>query len=641
MATIFLANGLVMAPTPRQPFGAAACLAPAPGVLLGRSPAPPSLFSAEHEIGRTDSGEWIKTADHTVVLSNAGKAGDHRFCLVVSHDGHAAAFQRAGGWLEKDLDTLLAAEEERRSALEKSLSAADAARPTAWPALESLIAALRFPLGPIPFRWSSSGDGFPLLDANATLALASAWALVDPEIAGDIVRSALACQLPDGDIPAYLDPHTDECSPHPAWPLLAQAAATAWSARQDSAFLDYVLPRLHRYLEWAIDHYDTGRNGAPCWRDREEAIEPAATEPGAISADLTAVLICEIEAFTRLCSASATPHAAAGHALTAYRGRLAAKLEEFLWDPAMRAFADRHPDGRHAATPGPHSVLPLLWTGLSAPCKEALLARMELERAPAEDPIAPSRHAAVNALQLEALRRSAPASRVAAFARTEFDAAARRLRSGDADETTPPPRPAAPDAAWIVLAAASASGRTAGAPQPRAMEWMDRHRTAVLQTTVGLAAAAVIAVGLAILVRRTMPLPSMQTLAALAEQQSAQGNYDQALEAYRQLLPGTRESATVELLLGNTYLKKGDAAAAEQCYRHVLEKSPDSIHAQLNLALALYRQGKKEEASRQYRRFLDVHGAQYPQLAARAQTALSLIEGDPGQLAQGANPASR
>jgi tetratricopeptide (TPR) repeat protein len=95
------------------------------------------------------------------------------------------------------------------------------------------------------------------------------------------------------------------------------------------------------------------------------------------------------------------------------------------------------------------------------------------------------------------------------------------------------------------------------------------------------------------------------------------------------------------MLLGNAYLKMGDAASAERCYRNVLERDPRAMPARINLALALYRQGKREEATRHYRQFLEDHGNEYPQLAVRAQTAIELIEEASGRFAGGAAQDSR
>jgi Flp pilus assembly protein TadD len=55
-------------------------------------------------------------------------------------------------------------------------------------------------------------------------------------------------------------------------------------------------------------------------------------------------------------------------------------------------------------------------------------------------------------------------------------------------------------------------------------------------------------------------------------------------------------SIRIELLLGQTYVQRGDYAAAERIYRKALQLYPDYPSARNNLADALVRQGKEDEA---------------------------------------------
>lgn len=645
-AAVFMANGFVVPLPSPSSLSSAICLVAGPGILVGRSPSAPVLFSAEHEVRRGESGEWVERPDQTVALLTDGRTSDCRFCVVVSGGGHSAALERARAWIERDPDSLLQAEMDRRAAFTRILGAADAARPLVWQALEGLAARLRSASGAFPFRWVAAEGRDDLLDANAACAAAAAWSLIDPEVAEDVLKSALACQLPDGSIPAACAPDAGGPGPCPAWPLFAQATAWVWARRPEAALLDYALPRLHRYLVWALGYYDAEQNGTPCWQNRRESIEPDSFEPRLASADLTALLIREIESFVDLCGASVPPYPADRSALSAHRERLAARLENFFWDPAESMFADRYLDGRRRATRVAPPTLPLLVSGLPSYGREALLKSIRDASRPSGDALASSAAAMTRILLLEAMRRNAESDQLTPFARGEFEAAAKRLRGRSGDTTVSGAEPvspgeapallwpAAPAAAWIVFSAA-ASGRAGTGRLPGSIEWLDRHRSLVLRSAIALAASAVLAVGLAVLVRQSMPRPSIQALAGLAQRHYVEGDYERAIEIYRDLLPGTRGASMVELFLGNAYLKKGEFVSAEKCYVNVLGKDPSSPPARLNLALALYRQGRKREAAEQYTQFVERYGNQHPDLALRAQTALKLIEDSSGGYAMG------
>jgi hypothetical protein len=654
-----LANGYRLS-FPRQPkSGACTCLMTEPGVMIGQCglDAAPTLFSAEFEIQKSGNAEWINLGDQHVLLTRTQAAKGIRFCLAVGPGNHTSSMNASSGWMEADVDALFDAEVARRGSFWRECPAAPALRPHLTYAVETLIGRVRPPCGAFPFRWSAGDtvDGM-VLDANQTLPLALAWRSIDCAVAEDLVCSVLSCQADSGSIPARILADGTVLSSAPAWPLLAQAAVAAWSKRRRPEFLQYVLPRLYRYLADTISHTDPTTSGIHCWQSSNESLVPETFDTGLASADLTTFLICEIEAFFRLCDA-APQFTFDRAALQAEHERLTQHLMEALWDAEAKTFRSRYESGSPIERISIASILPLLWIDLPSRYEEPLLRQLNSNGqfhtkcgAPlwlkwddeTESPPIPVAH---QILLVEALRRAGAHEELEQFSRTLSGRLEHYFRSysclpddlrpssaiGNSRQTHPQSQHASASALAIVLVDTNDEHEGSAGTTSKSLRWLDRHRTAVVGASIAILALGVVAIAVALIARRTLPTPTAEALAGLARQQYVDGNYDQAVSSYQKLWKGTRGSSTVELLLGNTYYVKGDFQAAERCYRNVLQNNPQAPSALYNLGLALFRQNRMDEATACYKEVIAKFGTVHPGLANRARVALGLIAERTGQ----------
>lgn len=648
-SVVLLANGYRLSfPQPPQ-AGACTCIMLKPGILIGQTTlsAAPALFAPEFEVHKEGNAEWINLPSGTVLLLSERDDGATRFCLSAGSADREAAMKAVEGWEAEDVHTLFDAQVHQRALLWNEEEERPPASRHIWYAIESLIARARPACGMFPCRWSVGDrvDGV-IFDVNHSLPLALAWSTLDSAMAEDVVCSALSCQNEDGSIPAWVCADGSTSAAARAWPLLAQAAAVAWSGRRNPEFLQYALPRLYRYLADVTSHTDPATRGIHCWQSSGESLVPETFDAGLASADLPTLLLCEIEAFFELCD-DAPQFAFDRAALQAEHDRLAKSLMDDLWDNTERVFRSRYIDGTAIERISLASILPLLWSNLPARYEDPILRQLgrggpfhtncgvplwlkwEDE---SETPPAPPAH---QVLVLEALRRAGATREHDDLARTidqrlaryfgEYHLLPEDLRVSPAGPAASKPQHAVSSALAVIMAGRPSDDRGTAGAKSKNLRWLDRHRAAVIGTTIALIAFAVVAVTVLLITRRTLPAPTIEALAGLARQQYADKNYDEAIATYQKLWKGTRGSAAVELLMGNAYHRKGDYPAAEKCYRDVLEKNPQSATALYNLGLTLFRQNRMEEASACYEDLIRRFGPANPILANRARFALDLI----------------
>lgn len=646
---VLLANGFRLSFQGRGGRQDVICVVPESGVVVGSCPtwANPVLFAPEIEIAREDGATWIADGDSTVALAMDRSGAAVRFALVARSGARAEALAAARRHLADDAERFFDAECERRAPFWEAHDVAEFLKPALAASLEVLVSRLRAPRGVLPCRWSSAGRGpSDVLDTRETFPLAAAWSAVDPAVAKDIVKSALSCQGQDGLVPATWLPEGPRPPARPGWPLFAQAARTAWEAGpNDPAFLDYVVPRLALHVDAALRYYDPHRLGSPSWPSAEEAFIPETFDRRLAAADLAAFLLGEIDALLEL-GQDARPEIVDRSALTSERDRLGAGLEN-LWNPGTRCFQNRYLGGARVERISLSALTPLAWTGLPASYRNELLAHLRENGAfydrhgiPlwlkwAGDAEPPPIRAAHQSFILCALRRagaSGEANRLSADLARSL--AARFGRDGALPEDLRPAGgeagglPAADSACAalaVLLARTPEAGAVSGSVRP-SLRWLERHSRLVAGAAAAAVVMACLVVTAAFARKRTMTARSVEVLSALARQQYLDGRYDQAIVTYRQLLVGTAGSKAVELLLANALFRKGDYAAAEAAYRDLLEKQPDWPPALMNLGLTLCRQGRLDESAEVYRRCGGVLDAEYPYLAARARTALALIQ---------------
>ncbi len=499
-------------------------------------------------------------------------------------------------------------------------------------AVDDLTAALRGASGVLPFIWSfGPSDGGPGQPTDDLYGLVRAWSCLQPAIATDLVKSALSAQSDDGAIPRVVRPdgfHDERWAP---LPLLTRCAWLAWQALPDKSFHDYVMPRLQRYLHWAISYFDPEWRGLPIWRDAREAWTPETYNPLVASADLPSMLASELDAFRDL--ARAVPYGPPpDEDLLRYRGSLGRTLGGFFWNPETTMFQDRFPAGHHVLRFTLSATLPMLDTTLG---RDALLPVAERlawggslrdprgvrEWSPwPEDAELPPVRESHQLLVLDALE-GAGAREVAAGLRQDMAMrhaaeAPRRLELSEAALRV------------ITLGKPVLSGQPFAMTSPL-LTWLDRHRMAVMSWTVSLVAGVLVLIIISFMFKRTVTTQTAGTALGLARRLYQEQHYDQAYQLLNEVLASGRTFPGLQLNRGNAAFRLGRWEEAEAAYRSELKANPNAVMAQLNLALTLLNQQRKQEASEQYQSVTNRYAEADPLMAQRAATALRLLADHP------------
>ena len=499
-------------------------------------------------------------------------------------------------------------------------------------AVEDLAASLRGASGVFPYRWvhGRSEDGEGQL-TSGLYDQVRAWSVLQPAVAQDLVKCALCAQAEDGAVPRIARPdgyHDFRWAP---LPMLARCAWVAWQSEPNREFHDFVLPRLQRYLQWSISHYDPEWRGLPRWHEVQEAWTPETFRPDVASADLPALLAWELDAFSEL--ARAVPAGPAfPESMYAYRASLGRTLSGFFWNKEAGLFMDRFPTGEHVKRLTLAAALPLLDTTLPRDGLQPVAERLdrggslraptgvrEWERWPdeAEHPPVREDH---QLLLLDAL---AGAGMVEVAGRLSDDL---RTRDGVAS------------ALRLVLLGQPAREERPYALISPLLTWMNEHRLLVLGAA--LAAMLLVLGGLiaSLTFKRSLTVQAAETSLGLAQRYYRENRLEEARDMYHEIAASGRIFPGLYFDLGNAEFKLGHHSEAESAYRLELVQNPNNVMASMNLALTLLHQQRTTEAQQVYAQVTNRFAQADPVVAERAALALRLLAENPPRFEAAVRP---
>lgn len=485
--------------------------------------------------------------------------------------------------------------------------------------------AVRQPSGIFPARWVASNEfgasAPPAFDLRDLFPLCVEWRYRSPEIARELVLSAVAVQHPDGSFPRCVDELGHASDMIPAWPLFACAANVAAGDCPPSDFAAVVLPALERHVEWAWKHLGAA-NGAPKWPSELEAWLPEAWSPDVRSVDAAAMLLAEIEsfmAFGERCNA--------GGAIRLRLGSRAAALSRLLdrvyFDPATGEYRDRSADGQVIARRTLSMFTPLLCSAVRGDRRQQLLNQLSgwwdastssfpaWEQWP-DDPAPPAVVPRQQALIWAAIAAHGGATRSEWRTRSAAVATAPWAQNGICG-------------ALAVLLSVAACG---GTSEQRVRIMGPRLGATVAASVAGV--GMLLGVGLYMMGRPSLPGATGEALLNLARESYNAGDHEQAISLYREFLARSRSTnGVVCVLLANALYRRGQYREAEEFYRAALQEEGSALHALYNLGLTLHQQGRDGEAIYVLDKFAGTYRDDYPELAQRARTAAAIIRGLP------------
>lgn len=437
-------------------------------------------------------------------------------------------------------------------------------------------------LGALPATVAAAGDSLPLVIA--------AWSRVDPELAARLLEAWGATADAQGNLAPFC-------------PMVCQLAGWIADGLPDpDPYIQRILPALARCIEGEFEHFDVKGTGLPLWRSAEEALFPSEFSPGRFTVDLAVLLSNEAAAFVRL----AEGHPDVAKAVDQAEGEqrdLDGWLQDQFWNEEQSLFYRYEAEGESVPDVSPCGYIPLVWEGRTPEMTEGVRPRSQL--------LSPALWPLQTWILFFALLLRTPHHRVRAQMRDHG------LPEG-ASETEA--------AIWGVLVAESARlqaqsrGEISGP-----LRWLDGHGQSAAR--VALVCGVILFIGLLgwlVFHREDVRPDSLADLERRARQASAQGRHGRAAALYGQAARQGR-STYFRYLQAGEWILLNEPAEAEAAYRDLLAREPDAPNVRLNLALSIWRQDRREEALALYRAFVEENGG-YPELAARAQLAVALIE---------------
>ena len=496
-------------------------------------------------------------------------------------------------------------------------------------AVDDLEAGLRQPAGELAYPWmlghTAEGEGQV---TDHLYAQVRAWSMLHPPTAAALVKAVLSTQRENGTIPRLIRPDGFHDSQWMPLPLLARSAWVAWQAKPNREFHDYVMPRLQRYLEWAIGYFDPEWLGLPRWQDARESWIPELYDITVASADLPALLISELDALRDLAQAVSSGGQPL-EALMNYRAGLGRTLTSYFWNKEQSRFHDRIVGAQHVARLTLSATLPLLDTTLPRDTLHPVAEPLDREgslrgtngiqdwMAWPDEPVPPlsrdghqllvfdALNGAGETLMAQRLREDLAARpKDAAAGRLEAEAAALQVVVyGCAPEITP-------DFAVLMPV----------------LGWMDQHRKLVAWATLAPLALLLTGVIAGFILKRRLTVQAAETSLGLAQRLYAEQRYEESYQLLRDIVDSGRTFQGLQFRLGNTEFRRGQLAEAEAAYRAELAQNPNAVESSLNLALTLLHAGRPDEAKDLYATVTNRFHQAAPEMAKRAALALELMD---------------
>lgn len=604
----------------------------APGTWSGTMPPTCSaeLVADDTPVQGTGPQTWIERPGESVALLQEPAGERVRWALVWTRtDGHQSLVMARAALA---IDPVKAWEDlrARRQALLDRIDPTPAHRARVIEAIEWILGALRPADNVFAGRWLDTEDDPPGMHIGRTLTVVPALALLDRGAAVSVFETVLGSLAEVGSLHALVSHHSAAEVAATPLPIAAQTALALWRMQPDLSFLQRAVPHLLVLLKRELEHF-TDDTGLAYARSAAESLLPDLFAADVATPDIAALLVAEIDALTEL-SVSLPDRAEEVRPLAARRTQLLAAMRSAFWHPDSQSIRGRLADGRPLRRATAADAMPLLCAGLDAELAASALkligpagalhapaGLLDWERWATDDETPPS-SPHIQMLLLDGLRENGHTEAA--------DALAQRLTGWTFPHTIEGDRAPLEHAALVLrlhgLGRARPATRTLSASF---LEVLDRHRVAAAST---VAALGIGLYALLVVPAYLRPDPAESLLAVQlgsAEMRYAERDFRSALAQFERLLPTPlRDEHALDCRMGNCWFHLADWPRAEAAYREAIARNPDQPKAWMNLALTLFRQQKYTEAAGRYRAFIGIFGSLYPELKARAETALALCE---------------
>lgn len=646
--TRFLANGFLLGFPKTDPDAYFDLFTVAPGQIVGcgNLKVSPSLFCPECEV-REDSGRvYVETPDGAVVLRFERHEDTTRLCLAVSTKGLETATALAEQGLQADLSAVTANELRLRAPFWSHHRRSGGDQEMLAHALERMVYRLEPATGQIKGLWVRGEDlGTAAFTLRNLYPVVRAWLEIDTGVAAGLLQTALQSVSALGRLPYALNPQSGPRTACSTWPLLASSAWILRKTPQAGEFLRDVLPTLHAYLRGTLSYFDPQSTGTPVWRDSQEAVVEDTFDENLCTADLSAMLMREIDFFLELVDEHPDIQLDAS-SISLARERMAEHLLNQSWDSGAGFFRDHYLGGDPVVRMTLSGIFPLFWPALDEPRQKLLLAHVgekgalrrksgiagwqmwETDSTP--PPVLPAHqlllldsiHRIHPRLALQLAEACRDALRHAMSRGTLFPA---QLSSSDARTEEGATVESEIQGACLALLCGSSLFSTRAEAAPKFILGLEKHRFLVGVSAMALVAVGVVAAALRTLLGGTLSADEQTAALGLLDRQLATRDFVAARQ-HIDSLSGKMDKESLDFYAGLAAFEEGLFEEAVAHFRAAAESEDRGAQSMMNLALSRFRQGKLDEAEKAYREVLQRYEDKNPEIAQVAKVALNVLE---------------
>ena len=243
--------------------------------------------------------------------------------------------------------------------------------------MEKMMASLQPATEKIPGMWAISDDATPIkLNINTLLIQILAWIPLNVDISVQMLQTIFQIQTSSGSIPSEMKINGVVTSLAAPKPILCLVCEEVLLKKTDSVFAESIISQLIRYLRWILSHFDPNHRGLHSWRNQAESITPEISKPELATADLTALLLNEIECFERILLIAEIAVEMPKDLLT-MQTQLKSNLKDLFWNQDKQDFSNAFIRGEPTSIKGYNSLLPMLCNTFIRDLRTIMLERLK------------------------------------------------------------------------------------------------------------------------------------------------------------------------------------------------------------------------------------------------------------------------
>jgi tetratricopeptide (TPR) repeat protein len=475
-----------------------------------------------------------------------------------------------------------------------------------------MLQSLRPAEGNIPGIWSQSSiSDQPEGNTNELYLLILAWLNLDISIAKELLKTMFLLQSNSGALPMTFSPARVHSSLEAPIPLLSKIAEKIYKKDADSEFISSIIQPLRRHLQWLLTHFDPKHRGLHCWQNSGEAVVKDHFQTDLATADLSALLISEIESLNTLQKAIPTD-SRQEEWFSKEKDALKLNLETQFWNENSGAFNHALLRGKVVEINDFSSFIPLIWRQIPTNSKNQVLGKIQesnqlpggellfaWKKNPLSENILSPRQ---QLLVLEILKTAQPSQTLAKeFAQSTLkgfnDWHSHSLENENTFHLSS-------ELALLILNLQATQQSTAQNKFSRAIASFAKKTKSTWFDLITILICLFALFAVHIIYKQLHRPPPLNQLQMQLNVAYAKKNTDQILINGLAIIQHYPTDAThARLLIGNLYLISGEYEKAQKLFSEVRKENPDSPSAMIALGLTHQLMGNFEEANKNYAEF--------------------------------------